>query len=43
MKPDERPVDEGSRWPLYHGTSTTRLKGILSAGRLCTSRPGDPR
>jgi hypothetical protein len=43
MKPNERPVDEGSRWVLYHGTSTARLKGILSDGRLRTSQPGDPK
>jgi hypothetical protein len=43
MKPNERPVGEGSRWVLYHGTSTARLKRICQEGRLRTSQPGDPK
>lgn len=33
----------GSRWVLYHGTSTARLKNILKENRLRTSKPGDPK
>jgi hypothetical protein len=33
----------GSRWVLYHGTSTARLKSILKEGRLHVSNPGDPK
>jgi hypothetical protein len=34
MKQNEQHVHEGSRWVLYHGTSTARLKRILADGRL---------
>ena len=36
---DARPT----RWALYHGTSTLRLKGILADNRLQTSPWGDPK
>ena len=34
MKQNEQHVYEGSRWVLYHGTSTGRLQRILEGGRL---------
>ena len=34
MKQNEQHLDEGSRWVLYHGTSTARLKLILGKDRL---------
>lgn len=43
MRPSERSAGKGSRWVLYHGTSTARLKSILKNGRLRTSEPGDPK
>jgi hypothetical protein len=39
---DQHPY-EGSRWVLYHGTSTARLKRILEDGRLRTSGTDDPK
>jgi hypothetical protein len=43
VKSIDQRVGQGSRWVLYHGTSPTRLKGILKEGRLRTSRTGDPK
>jgi hypothetical protein len=34
VKQNEQHVYDGSRWVLYHGTSTARLKRILEDGRL---------
>jgi hypothetical protein len=34
---------EGSRWVLYHGTSTARLKRILEDGRLRKATVGDQK
>jgi hypothetical protein len=34
VKQNEQHLDEGSRWVLYHGTSTARLKLILGENRL---------
>jgi hypothetical protein len=39
---DQHPY-EGSRWVLYHGTSTARLKRILEDGRLRTSGTDNPK
>ena len=33
MTQNEQHVYDGSRWVLYHGTSTARLKRILGDGR----------
>lgn len=33
----------GSRWVLYHGTSTARLKRILEDGRLRKATVGDQK
>lgn len=38
MKQNEQQLDGGSRWLLYHGTTTYRLKSILKDDRL--TRPG---
>jgi hypothetical protein len=43
VKRNERVLNKGSRWVLYHGTSTVRLKTILKEGCLRTSKPGDPK
>jgi hypothetical protein len=40
---NEQHVYDGSRWVLYHGTSTARLKSILRDGRLRASGTGDPK
>jgi RNA:NAD 2'-phosphotransferase (TPT1/KptA family) len=40
---NEQPLHEGSRWVLYHGTSTPRLNRILEDGRLRTSGTDDPK
>jgi RNA:NAD 2'-phosphotransferase (TPT1/KptA family) len=40
---NEQHVYDGSRWVLYHGTSTARLKRILEDGRLRTSGTDDPK
>jgi hypothetical protein len=39
---DQHPY-EGSRWVLYHGTSTARLKRILEDGRLRRPTFGDQK
>jgi hypothetical protein len=38
VKQNEQQLDGGSRWLLYHGTTTYRLKSILKDDRL--TRPG---
>ncbi len=43
MKQNEQHVYDGSRWVLYHGTSTARLKRILEDGRLRTSGTDNPK
>ena len=43
MKQNEQHAYDGSRWVLYHGTSTARLKRSLEDGRLRTSGTGDPK
>jgi hypothetical protein len=43
VKQNEQHVYEGSRWVLYHGTSTARLKRILEDGRLRTSGTDNPK
>jgi hypothetical protein len=43
VKQNEQHVYDGSRWVLYHGTSTARLKRILEDGRLRTSGTDDPK
>jgi hypothetical protein len=43
MTQNERHPYEGSRWVLYHGTSTARLKRILADGRLRRATSGDQR
>jgi hypothetical protein len=40
---NERHVYDGSRWVLYHGTSTARLKRILEDGRLRRATTGDQK
>ena len=39
---DQHPYG-GSRWVLYHGTSTARLKRILEDGRLRKATVGDQK
>jgi hypothetical protein len=41
VKQKEQHLDEGSRWVLYHGTSTARLKHILVEDRLRRATVGD--
>jgi hypothetical protein len=43
VKQNEQHVYEGSRWVLYHGTSTARLKRILEDGRLRRATIGDQK
>lgn len=43
MKQNEQHLDEGSRWVLYHGTSTARLKQILAEDRLRKATIGDQK
>lgn len=43
MKQNEQHVYEGSRWTLYHSTSTARLKRILADGRLRRATSGDQK
>jgi hypothetical protein len=43
VKQNEQDVYEGSRWVLYHGTSTARLKRILEDGRLRKATVGDQK
>jgi hypothetical protein len=43
VKQNEQDVYEGSRWVLYHGTSTARLKRILEDGRLRRATTGDQK
>jgi hypothetical protein len=40
---NEQHLCNGSRWVLYHGTSTARLKHILEDGRLRTSGTDNPK
>jgi hypothetical protein len=42
MKSNEPVWNKKSRWVLYHGTSTARLKSIIKEDRLRISIPGDP-
>jgi hypothetical protein len=43
VKQSEQHVYDGSRWVLYHGTSTARLKRILEDGRLRRATTGDQK
>jgi hypothetical protein len=43
MKQNEQHLYEGTRWVLYHGTSTARLKCILTDGRLRKAPCGDQK
>jgi hypothetical protein len=43
VKQNEQYLCEGSRWVLYHGTSTARLQSILGDGGLRTSGTGNPK
>jgi hypothetical protein len=43
MKQKEQHLYDGSRWVLYHGTSTARLKRILEDGRLRRATRGAKR
>jgi hypothetical protein len=43
VKQNEQHVYEGTRWVLYHGTSTARLKRILADGRLRRATIGDQK
>jgi hypothetical protein len=43
MKQNEQHLYEGTRWVLYHGTSTARLKRILEDGRLRRATIGDQK
>jgi hypothetical protein len=43
LKQNEQRLHEGSRWVLYHGTSTARPKRILEDGRLRASGTDDPK
>jgi hypothetical protein len=43
VKQNEQHLDEGSRWVLYHGTSTARLKHILVEDRLRRATIGDQK
>jgi hypothetical protein len=43
MKQNEQHLYEGSRWILYHGTSTARLKSILQEDRLRRAGLGDQK
>jgi hypothetical protein len=43
VKQNEQHFDEASRWVLYHGTSTARLKPILAEDRLRKATSGDQK
>ena len=43
VKQNEKHLYEGSRWVLYHGTSTARLKQILGEDRLRKATAGDQK
>ena len=43
MKQNKQHVYEGSRWVLYHGTSTARLNRILEEDRLRRAAIGDQK
>jgi hypothetical protein len=43
MRQNEQHFDEASRWALYHGTSTARLKLILGEDRLRKATIGDQK
>jgi hypothetical protein len=43
MNQNEQYLYEGSRWVLYHGTSTARLQRIRTAGRLRRATSGDQK
>jgi hypothetical protein len=43
VKQNEQHAYDGSRWVLYHGTSTARLKRILEDGRLRRATTGDQK
>jgi hypothetical protein len=43
VEQNEQRFDEASRWVLYHGTSTARLKRILAEGRLRRATIGDQK
>jgi hypothetical protein len=43
VKQNEECLYAGSRWVLYHGTSTARLKHILEDGRLRRASIGDQK
>lgn len=38
MKRTTQEIEQGSRWPLYHGTSSLRLERILDENRLRVSK-----
>jgi hypothetical protein len=42
MHIEEQRIAEQSRWVLYHGTSTRRLKSIIRENRLRLPEIGDP-
>ena len=43
MRQNEQHLYEGSRWVLYHGTTTYRLRSILRDGRLTRSSIGEQK
>ena len=43
MKQNELHLYQGSRWALYHGTSTIRLQSILNESRLRRAGSGDEK
>jgi hypothetical protein len=43
MTQNERHAYDGSRWVLYHGTTTYRLKSILKDGRLSRQGIGEQK
>jgi hypothetical protein len=43
VRQNEQHLYEGTRWVLYHGTSTARLERILGEDRLRRARVGDQK
>jgi hypothetical protein len=43
VRQNEQHLYEGTRWALYHGTSTARLKRILEEGRLTRQGIGEQK